>query len=110
MAASCNVELRPGQVHRLKLGGLGSAGYTWEYRVEGDAGAVVVSMASGPPPPPAAPGGPPPDSYSVEQELVITARAPGVARITASLSRPWQRGQPALKVIEAEVTVRPAAA
>lgn len=107
MEASYDLALRVGDAHRLRLGGLGSAGYAWEYEVEGDAGAVTVSMASDPSPPRAPPGGPPPSSYSVEHELVIAARAPGVARITASLRRPWQRGQPAPSVIRATVTVRP---
>jgi len=99
------INLRPGNTHQLKLGGLGSAGYTWEYAIEAEAGIVALSMESLPPPVCPQPGGPAPDSYSIERLLIITALTPGVARVRLSLRRPWERGKPPLREMCMEITV-----
>ena len=99
------INLRPGDTHQFRLGGLGSAGYNWEYALEGDEGVVTVSTKSIPPPPKPRPGGPAPDSYSVEQLLTITALKPGVAKVSVSLRRSWERDKPALREIRTEIVV-----
>jgi hypothetical protein len=105
LEAYYDIKLRPGDTHRLKLGGLGSAGYAWEYAIEGKAGIVAVTVESIPSPCYPKPGGPPPDSYSIDQLLIITALTPGVAKVRVSLRRPWERDKPPLREICMDIVV-----
>lgn len=99
------INLRAGDTHQLKLGGLGSAGYAWDYAIEGDTGIVAISIESLPPPPRPSPGGPPPDSYSTEELLSITALAPGVIKVRLIMRRSWERDKLPLREIFLEISV-----
>ena len=103
MEASSEIELRPGYEYHLELGSLGSAGYAWEFEVDGPQGVIIVRP--GPP-------GPSPDvqpsvlqTYSVEHSFVIEAQGPGKAEARFVLRRPWEQNVPPVKVISVQVTV-----
>lgn len=98
-----SVHLRVGETHRLRLPGLGSAGYGWEMSVEGDGEAVGVSKEFLPPPLPT--GGPLPAGYSRDEEVVITALAPGTATVRLVQRRSWEGEKPPLKELLLEVRV-----
>ena len=101
------VTLQPGAVHRLTLGGLGGAGYTWGESIEGAPGIVSVSveMTKAPAMPP--PGGPPPSSFSRDYTYIITALKPGTARVRFFLHRPWEHDTPPFREVVVDVSVSP---
>jgi predicted secreted protein len=80
------VALRPGERTTIRLPGLGAAGYRWIGRVEGDAGAVAVTVA--PAPHKEIDGHPP--GASVDELAVIEGRRPGRAVVTLEQRRSWE--------------------
>ena len=101
------VTLQPGAAHRITLGGLGAAGYTWGQSIEGLPGVVSVSVEPVEAPSLPPPGGPPPNSSSREYTYVITAMKPGTARVRFFLHRPWERDKPPLREVVIDVSVSP---
>jgi hypothetical protein len=101
-----NILLNTGDVYRFKLGGLGSAGYDWDYSIEGDEGIVAVSAGSPSPPPKPVSPDLPPDSYSLEYVLLITALKPGNVRIRLSLRRSWEKLKPPIRETTVEINVK----
>lgn len=101
------ISLRPEEVHRVSLGGLGGAGYTWTQSVEGEPGVVSVSEEADKPPAMPAPGGPSPGTSSTVYNYVITARKQGTARVRFVLRRPWERDKPPLREVVVDVSVLP---
>ncbi len=100
-----DLELRVGELHQLELRGLGSAGYSWEPRVEGPEGVVEVRRApSGvlerPPP-----GGPPPASGSLPEAFEIEAIGPGRVSVRFALARAWEPAEPPLEHESLDVLV-----
>lgn len=105
MEAPSEIVIRPGAVHRVVLGGLGSAGYLWEFEVDGPPGVIAVR----------------PDfptqkettrtnrstlqTSSVEHLFTIEALKPGQAEVRFLLRRPWQRETPPVRTITVHVTV-----
>lgn len=71
------IELKVGESYTLRLKGMGSAGYTWEYAVNGDTRAINVLHETVGERPEAPPGGPPPDNYSLDHLFTIQALVPG---------------------------------
>jgi predicted secreted protein len=100
-----SIVLRPGDQHRLYLGGLGSAGYAWETEITGQAGIVQLALEPLALPSLPSPGGPPPATFSVEFILVITAQAPGAVEVRACLRRPWEKDKPPLRELRLEISV-----
>jgi hypothetical protein len=80
------VEVGGSVVHTL--GGYGSAGYRWEYRIEGTPGIVEVHRLPAESVPP--PSGGPPESFSAQERFRIVGLAPGEAVVMFSLKRPWE--------------------
>jgi hypothetical protein len=101
------VTLHPGEVHRVTLGGLGGAGYTWGQSIEGLPGVVSVSVEPVKAPALPPPGGPPPNTSSRDYTYVITAMKPGTARVRFFLHRPWERDKPPLREVVIDVSVSP---
>jgi predicted secreted protein len=105
--AFCEVyktSLKTGQFYSLKLGGLGSAGYLWEYNVGANEGIVKLDIERSSPPP-KSPGQNLPSNYSVEETLIITALNQGFAKVEARLRRPWEKDKQPLRTVLVEVTV-----
>jgi len=100
------ITLRVGESRQLRLPGLGSAGYSWRYGVEGAEQAVSITMGSEGAPAPAAPGGPPPPAGSSTSVITIAGRQPGSARVLLELRRQWEGpDKPAKEQHRIDVTV-----
>lgn len=94
MEVPSRINLGVGQKFVLRLKGLGSAGYTWDYTIEGNDRVVSISreMAGRPPAPPA--GGPPPATYSLDELFTVQAHEPGRVLIHFLQRRPWEKDRP----------------
>lgn len=96
------IALRPGDEYNVVLGGLGSAGYTWEAEVDGPPGVLFVRPS---PPPPANDPNARLQSFSVDVGFIIEALRPGTAEARFALKRPWEKEQPPLRSVTVRVTV-----
>ena len=78
--------LRPGERATVRLPGLGTAGYRWTWRVEGDLDAVTVSVSPAPHDETAgrSPGA------SVDEVAVIEARRGGRSTVRLEQRRAWE--------------------
>jgi predicted secreted protein len=95
--------LRVGQVTILPLASAMGGGHSWTATVDGSA--VDARIRHTPPPPPDTdPGGHPPRSSSGAEQLQLTPRHPGTARVELRLTRPWEN-VPALATHTIEVTI-----
>jgi predicted secreted protein len=81
---SSNVKLGVGEAHRVRLPGLGTAGYRWMAVVEGDQGVAEVSDAGVAELPDRRIG------TSADELFDIRAVAPGVARVRFAQRRPFE--------------------
>ena len=105
LEAPSEIVIRPGGTHRVTLGGLGSAGYLWEFEIEGPPGVIAVhpdfstqkdSMHINPSTL---------QTSSVEHLFTIDALRPGKAEVRFLLRRPWQKDTPPVRTIAVHVTV-----
>jgi predicted secreted protein len=95
------VNLRAGEAHRVRLPGLGTAGYRWMPAVEGDEGVAEVSDAGLAEPANRRIG------TSADELFDIRAVGPGVARVRFAQRRPFEAADvpPAdEQVVEVRVT------
>ena len=81
---SSNVDLAVGEDHRVRLPGLGTAGYRWMAAVEGDEGVVDVIAAGVAQPANRRIG------TSADELFDIRAIGPGVARVRFLQRRPFE--------------------
>lgn len=106
LEASSEIVLQPGAEYRVVLGGLGSAGYTWEFAVHGPPGVIAIR--------------PVPsvlsesalnahrstlETTSVEHTFVIEALEPGKAEARFLLRRPWEKNVSPVRTVTVHVTV-----
>ena len=99
------VDLKVGETHAVRPRGRGTAGYVWEYSVDGTQGVVSVSHTTVGERPQAPPGGPPPSSYSLDDQFVIKGESPGSVRLHFVQRRPWESQQPPSSKLDIDVTV-----
>lgn len=95
------VNLRAGEEHRVRLPGLGTAGYRWMPAVEGDAGVAEVSDAG------LAELANRRIGTSADELFDIRAVGPGVARVRFAQRRPFEPADvppAAEQVVEVRVT------
>ena len=95
------MNLDVGEAHRVRLPGLGSAGYRWSAVVEGDEGVVEVSDAG------LAELANRRIGTSADELFDIRAVAPGVARVRFAQRRPFEPADvppAAEEVVEVRVT------
>jgi predicted secreted protein len=78
------VNLSVGDAHRVRLPGLGTAGYRWIPAVEGDDGVAEVADAGVEPPPTRRIGA------SADELFDIRAVGPGAARVRFVQRRPFE--------------------
>ncbi len=94
--------LRVGEEHALRLPGLAGAGYRWTSEVDGDAGAVAVSVTLAPQPPAGA------GSMTSRDEIAtIRGRRPGHARVRLAPRRSWEPAASTSGAREVAITVLP---
>lgn len=96
------VELSPGASHAIELPGRGSAGYAWEFSVEGDAACIAVVPVHEPVPAPAAR----PSNVSHAAHFELRALRAGRARVLFQLRRPWESMPLADGKLDVDVEVR----
>jgi predicted secreted protein len=96
------VTLRPGASHTVELAGRGSAGYAWEFVVEGGDDVVAVAALEGSVPT----GATAPSSYSRSARYELRALQPGRARVRFRLRRAWEAEPLAGADVTVEVEVR----
>lgn len=84
--AAHKLELQVGEQHLIELEGLGSAGYTWTFQLEGDASvANIVKRTNAPMPSPLTP-----ETFSVQESFVIIAKVPGRVMVKFAQRRLWE--------------------
>jgi len=105
MEVPTSINLRIGQKYVLRLKGLGSAGYTWNYNVDGNDKVVSISREMAGRPTTAPAGGPPPDTYSLDYLFTIQAHEPGRVLIHFFQHRLWEKDKPPLKEHVLEIHV-----
>ncbi|SEL24884.1 protease inhibitor I42 family protein [Nitrosovibrio tenuis] len=113
MEASSELVLHPGAEYRVVLGGLGSAGYVWEFQINGPPGVIAIRpvlpvLPESPPKAPDAPDAAHPSALqttSVEHTFIIDALEPGEAEALFFLRRPWQKDVPPVRTVTVRVTV-----
>ena len=90
------IELKVGEVYKLNLSSLGTAGYVWTYTVEGS-NQVVVAIEKAESPRSTDVGRLFPVGSSVNEVFTISALKPGFVTIQFIQHRPWEGNQPPLK-------------
>jgi predicted secreted protein len=97
------IALKVGEGQTLRLPSLGTAGYVWNYTIEGDADTIAVTLsrveASQSEEPSIA-------GASSDEIVTIMGQAPGRASLYLVQQRPWETNQPPLKSYHIEVTVQ----
>ena len=84
--AAHKLELQVGEQHLIKLEGLGSAGYSWSFYLDGDGSIVsIVKQANAPIPPL-----PTPEAFDVQENFAIIAKAPGRVVVKFAQRRLWE--------------------
>lgn len=87
-----DLKLRVGESRDLTFSGLGTAGYSWSWEIEGDQEAVAVSLQASPARTPTqTPSGVPPNNYSLDETFTVQALKIAQIRIHFVLRRPWEK-------------------
>ena len=94
-----------GEERRLRLPGLGTAGYVWQAWVEGAPGAVEVAVApvADEDPSNRAAGGP--VGRSFDEQVTVRGRHPGRVVVRLLQRRPWEQAAPPLREATLQVIV-----
>jgi hypothetical protein len=88
------LELAAGAEQVVRLPGLGSAGYRWQYHLEGDEGVAEVEITRSQVPFLPPPGGPPPNNYNVDELVRVRGLSAGKLRIVCNQVRVGQEAAP----------------
>jgi predicted secreted protein len=102
---STQTEMKVGEQRAFTLKGLGSAGYSWTWTMEGDKQAVELSIGASGTMPSTPAGGLPPNNTNIDEEVTIRARASGRVTIHFMQRRPWEKDKPPLNEFDLVVTV-----
>jgi predicted secreted protein len=95
------LRLNVGETYTLRLKNLASAGYIWNYSMEGDEHAASVSKAVPDTMPNVASAG----TFNGEQGFVIQAQKPGNIIYHFALRRSWEKDKPPAQAFTLEVHV-----
>jgi len=99
------IELKVGEGHDFSLEGLGSAGYSWTFQLEGPGDVANISMTAAQGPTKPKPGGLPPESYSINELVRVQAKKIGHVTAHFALRRSWEKDIPPLKEYDLEILV-----
>lgn len=100
-----NVVLQIGETYALRLGGLASAGYSWDYAVTGPSNVAAISINTLEDLTVSYAGGSPPSSSSIDQLFTVTGLSPGAITINLKWHRKWELVKPPLREINLNITV-----
>lgn len=84
---------------------MGTAGYVWEYEVDGPQKIVDLTKEIIGDVPKLPHGGPPPDSFERQTVFIIATLNPGITHVRILLRRPWERDSPPLRELCLEISV-----
>lgn len=101
------IKVGVGEQYILTLIPIASAGYTWDYVVEGEPSVVDIAEAILRPPPSAESNRSPMPGTSFEEQFIIKGKKPGHTNIRFLLHRPWEQDKPPVDDRVFEVTVQP---
>jgi len=87
------IKLAVGEQHVLRLSPIASAGYVWDYVVEGKPGIIDITVATAGTPSITGPDGSPPPGFSFETQFTIKGTNPGRAKVRFRLHRPWEHDE-----------------
>ena len=97
------IRLQVGQDHLLRFGGLGSAGYIWDFIISGPNDIVTIERKN---PETDMPDRKTPRTYSVDTLFMIHAISKGRVKLDFILHRPWIKSEAGvLKRCELEVLI-----
>lgn len=99
------IELRVGEVHKLKLPGLGTAGYVWTFAIE-DCNLIAVTAGKTERSQPANSGELSSVGSSVDESFTILALKPGRTNVHFAQRRPWEGEQTSLREQTLEVNIK----
>jgi predicted secreted protein len=99
------VHLRKGEIYKINLGGLGSAGYVWTYTIESSSDIINVTTEQVETLP--VPSHPEkiPYTSNTDTMFIIKAIKTGNTKIIFNLKRPWEKTKPPLKEITLDLTI-----
>ena len=97
------LRLAPGGEARIQLGGAGSVGYQWTWRVDGDEDIISVTIEAAATPPSTSPDGL--RSGSLDQVVVVHALRAGSIRLDLALVRSFQLTRAPLLHYSIDITV-----
>ena len=83
--AAHRLELRVGDQHIINLEGLGSAGYVWIFRIEGNSSIVSITKQAA-----VAPSLQTPEAYSTQESFRVIAESPGQVVVKFVQRHPWE--------------------
>lgn len=101
MATTEEISLRVGKSYIVRLKGLTTAGYVWEYQVDGPEGVVRITNELT-----LSPGEAPPVGASADELFSVEAFAPGTVTIRFKQRRPWEKESPPAEVYVLKVHVK----
>jgi len=99
------IEMSIGQIHKLTLEGLGSAGYTWEYDIDGTQNAIEVISEATNLLSKQSDGNLPPSTFNVNILFTITALKKGHVKVHLSHRRLWEKEKSTLREILLDITI-----
>jgi hypothetical protein len=99
------IGLRIGETRKLELGGLGTAGYVWEYQIDGLPDVVSVFRELEETSQPLPPVGSSPNTSSINELFAVKGLIKGETKIRFRLRRPWERDKPPLREVLFEVSI-----
>ena len=102
---TARIVLKVGEEYNFSLEGLGSAGYSWTFRLDGPSDVVSVSMTAAQIPLKPKPGELPPGNYSINELVRVQAKKVGSILAHFVLSRSWEKNNPPLKEYDLVIRV-----
>ena len=105
-----HIALKVGQQYTHRLKGRGTAGYSWEYTLEGSPALIEISRESGllPQHLDIQPGSTPPGSASADELVRIQSLAPGNVTLHFAQRRIWEVGRAPLNVEIVDIEIEAA--
>ncbi|QEV16596.1 protease inhibitor I42 family protein [Streptomyces alboniger] len=99
--ADADITLTPGERREIRLPALGTAGFTWTWRLDGDTDSVAIAQGR----PPAGELHDSPPGASADILFTLTALRPGHATLQLDHRRPWEQDTPPKERRCYEITV-----
>lgn len=100
-----SIKLKVGELYRMPMDQLGTAGYIWEYIIEKGKDVIHITQHGLTVPPVTGTKSRIPNTYEGKLEFIITGIKPGLARVKFILHRVWEKNKPPLKESSVNILV-----